>query len=88
MKNFGLRPKDGYQKFGPSLGSEIRPFNPKITKTPQRFNFDALRSNSFSMFSQSKFGVEGYWGKIWSTIYIFIRQTDRSSQILSVISKL
>jgi len=30
-----LRPNDGFQKFGPSLGSEIRFFTPKITENPQ-----------------------------------------------------
>jgi len=31
-----LRPNDGCQTFGPSLGSEIRLFTPKITKTPEK----------------------------------------------------
>jgi len=32
-----LRPNNGYQKFGPSLGSEIRLFTPKIIKNPPKF---------------------------------------------------
>jgi len=44
-KNFGLRPNDGIEGFGPSLGSETHLSTPKITETPQKSKFRVISTH-------------------------------------------